>query len=763
MEKASGRVFSLDVSRHSLPNGKASPPRRCCHDSSYHTVTTNISFQDALEDLTAMILAADPRDRNAVAHLEGGFGAILDTLPPSSRAAELLSLGLSGLRNIERLEGPTVLGVVASAIAALSEHPAGQDPEDFAALETAAAGLRELLPEQDLPLTRGEPWAAFAEPPEANDSDGSDRDAGAFALACGGDAELLKDFVIESRDRVAAAEAAILLLETNPEDTESINRVLRAFHTIKGAAGLLGISRIQTLAHQAENLLIRGRDGEIRMVGRPIDLALQSCDMLKFMIDSLENRTPGQEPAIPKNLDTLLEALSEHDPSADSTRRGKYSAGRSVEAVEVSEPSAESSDASSLQSVRQGDTDASVRVTTERLDDLVNMVGELVIAQSILTQDSQRVEDESGRLRRSVSRAGKIVRQMQDLAISLRMIPMKGTFGKMARLVRDLSHKSGKTVQFRTEGEETEIDRNLVEILNDPLVHMIRNAVDHGIEPASQRAAEGKNPTGTLNLRAYHAAGSVVIELEDDGRGLRCDKILDEAIRRGLVERNGRLPDDELHSLIFHPGLSTADNVTDLSGRGVGLDVVKRNVEAVRGRIEVATAPGEGTKFTLRLPLTMAIIDAMLVRVGAQQYLLPTIAIRRSFRPDPGALSSVTGRGEIVELQGQLHPLFRLHELFRVEGAVANPCEAIVIVIEGAGKRCALMVDAIVGQQQAVIKSLGAAMSDVPGVAGGAILGDGRIGLILDAAGLVQLAHGRAGPLRRVPSPEPPRATEPST
>ena len=496
------------------------------------------------------------------------------------------------------------------------------------------------------------------------------------------------------------------------------------------------------------------------MIGRPIDLALQSCDVLKFMIDSLENKTPGQEPAVPKNLDTLLEALSQYEPSADHECRKQRPPSRSVEADEVTE----SSDPSPPQSARQGATatDASVRVSTERLDDLVNMVGELVIAQSILTQDSQRAGDGSGRLRRSVARANKIVRQLQDLAISLRMVPMKGTFGKMARLVRDLSRKSGKCVQFRTEGEDTEIDRNLVEILNDPLVHMIRNAVDHGIEPASQRAAEGKDPAGALALRAYHAAGSVVIELEDDGRGLRCDKILDEAIRRGLVERNCRLPDDELHSLIFHPGLSTADNVTDISGRGVGLDVVKRNIEAVRGRIEVATSPGEGTKFTLRLPLTMAIIDAMLVRVGSQQYLLPTVAIRRSFRPDPDALSSVTGRGELVVLQGQMHPLFRLHKLFRVEGAVANPCEAIVIVIEGAGKRCALMVDAILGQQQAVIKPLGAAMADVPGVAGGAILGDGRIGLILDVAGLVQLAHGR-GPSRAAASPEPSRPTEPST
>jgi two-component system chemotaxis sensor kinase CheA len=272
---------------------------------------------------------------------------------------------------------------------------------------------------------------------------------------------------------------------------------------------------------------------------------------------------------------------------------------------------------------------------------------------------------------------------------------------------------------------------------------MIRNAVDHGIESAADRKRCGKSSEGMLHLRAYHAAGNVVIKLEDDGKGLDHDKIIHKAVQQGLVEAGREMSDDEVYSLIFQPGLSTADKVTDVSGRGVGLDVVHRNIESLRGHITVASRPGTGTKFTLTVPLTTAILDAMRLRVGGQQYLLPTIAIHRSFRPEPGSISTVAGRAEMVMLRGQLYPLFRLHKLFNIDGAINDPQQAMVLVIEGAGKRCALMVDEILGQQQVVIKSLGNALADVQGVAGGAILGDGNVGIILDSVGLAQLVHDR--------------------
>jgi two-component system chemotaxis sensor kinase CheA len=273
---------------------------------------------------------------------------------------------------------------------------------------------------------------------------------------------------------------------------------------------------------------------------------------------------------------------------------------------------------------------------------------------------------------------------------------------------------------------------------------MIRNSCDHGVESADDRVAAGKEPTGTVKLRAYHSAGNVVIELVDDGKGLDKDRILKKAIERGVVDPGKELNDQEIFSLIFAPGFSTADQITDVSGRGVGMDVVKKNIESIRGRIEVNSAKGQGTTFTLRLPLTMAITDAMLLRVGCERYLLPTVSIEQSFRPEKGAISTVTGRGEMVLLRGELLPVFRLHEMYGVADGISDVYEGLLIAIESEGKRCALMVDELLGQQQVVIKTLGSTLKNIPGVAGGAILGDGRVGLILDAAGLMQLAHGES-------------------
>lgn len=559
------------------------------------------------------------------------------------------------------------------------------------------------------------------------------------------DRDLLIEFLADARDHLAVAEAAILSLEIQPDNPESINAVLRAFHTIKGSSGMLRLTYIHTLAHQVENLLILSRDHAISTTGKYIELALQACDAIKFMLDQIESLSPDEEPVPPRNIDQLLKALADvEQPAATAGAESQRNSSMSEdeEAERGIGDTSEADMASSLPKAASP-SETTVRVNTDRLDDLVNLVGELVIAQSIVAQDVGAMGGEHTHLLRSVSRAGKILRQLQDLAMGLRMVPLKGTFQKMARLVRDLSHKSEKAIVLETAGEDTEIDRNMVEILNDPLVHLIRNAVDHGIEPASERVSRGKEPTGLLRLRAYHAAGNVVIELEDDGRGLDRDGILYKAVERGLVQAGQQLSDDDAYSLIFQPGLSTADHVTDVSGRGVGMDIVKRNVESLRGYIEVSSRPGLGTKFTLRLPLTMGILDAMLVRVGGQRYLLPTIAIRRSFRPEPGSVSLVAGHAEMVSLRGQLFPLFRLHKLFDIADAVIDPEQAMVVVVEVAGKRCALLVDELRGQQQVVIKSLGSSLTDVQGVAGGAILGDGRVGIILDPVGLVQLAHGQ--------------------
>jgi len=324
--------------------------------------------------------------------------------------------------------------------------------------------------------------------------------------------------------------------------------------------------------------------------------------------------------------------------------------------------------------------------------------------------------------------------------MSLRMVTVKSTFQKMARLVRDAASKSGKRVELTIQGEDTELDRNVVEQIADPLVHMLRNAVDHGIEAPPERVEAGKREEGRLTLRAYHQGGSIVIEIQDDGRGIDRDKVFAKARDRGLVAADAEptsLSDAEVFQMIFLPGFSTAEAVTDLSGRGVGMDVVRRNIEALRGKIEIESALGRGTTFHLRLPLTLAIIDGMIVRVGSGRYVLPTLSIEHSFRPRAEDVHLIAGRGECVRARGEVLPVLRLRELFAQRDGHEALEDGILIVVEVDGRRSSLFVDEIVGQQQVVIKSLGMPRAQVAGLSGGAIMTDGRVALILDVGALV--------------------------
>ncbi len=369
------------------------------------------------------------------------------------------------------------------------------------------------------------------------------------------------------------------------------------------------------------------------------------------------------------------------------------------------------------------------------------MVGELVVSHSMVAQDQVVTSGRHHELIKKVSQTGKIVRELQSMSMSMRMIPLKATFQKMARLVRDLSRKAGKKIRFVAEGEETEIDRNMVDIINDPLVHMVRNAVDHGIESPPDRDAVGKPQYGTIRLAAYHTAGNVVVEISDDGRGLDREAILAKALERGLIQEAGALGERDVYGLIFEPGFSTAKVVSEVSGRGVGMDVVKTNIESLRGGIEVGSTPGEGSIFKISLPLTLAIIDGMVVRVREERYVIPTISIIRSIQPSPDDLTRVLNRGEMLSIQDRLIPLFRLAELFDIEGAETDPSRGIVVVVEDDARQAGILVDELIGSQQIVIKTLGEALGAITGISGSAIMPNGRVGLILDVGGLVRIAH----------------------
>jgi two-component system chemotaxis sensor kinase CheA len=373
-----------------------------------------------------------------------------------------------------------------------------------------------------------------------------------------------------------------------------------------------------------------------------------------------------------------------------------------------------------------------VKVDTAKLDYLVDMAGEMVIAESLVRHDPDLKTIKSQRLQRNVAQLMRITAELQRTAMAMRLVPIGPLFRRMARLVRDLSRQFGKQVEMETEGEDIELDRTIVEELADPLMHMVRNSLDHGIESPQERLGKGKGSPARLVLRAHHQAGQVVIEIADDGRGLDREKIVAKAVQRGLIESGSGLTDNEIHNLIFEPGFSTAAQVTSVSGRGVGMDVVRRHIEKLRGRIEIRSQPGVGTSFLLKLPLTLAIIDGLVVGVGTERFIVPLFAVREMFRPTGETLWTVQQRGEMALVRNTLLPVFRLYRKFNMPPRSEDPCQSVLIVAEAEGECFCMVVDELIGKQEVVIKSLGETFKNVAGIAGGAILGDGRVGLILD-------------------------------
>ncbi len=392
-----------------------------------------------------------------------------------------------------------------------------------------------------------------------------------------------------------------------------------------------------------------------------------------------------------------------------------------------------------------------VRVDRERLDKMINQIGELVIGTSMVEQDWSRFHPDMESS--ALVQLGKIVRDLQEMSLSLRMVPIAATFQKMTRIVRDLSHRLGRQVRLEMEGEDTELDKTVVDQIGDPLLHMVRNSVDHGIESPEERVAAGKSPEGRICLKAYHQGGNFIIEIEDDGRGLDRDRILRKAIERGLVAESETLSEDQIFALIFAPGFSTAEAVTDISGRGVGMDVVRRNVEALQGSISVRSVKGQGCRVIVRLPLTLAILDGLLVRVATESYVIPLLSVVESIKPGSSDVRSVLGRGEVISLRGEIVPLLRLDSMLSLRMAGTKQQESLLVIVEDQGRKYSLAVDELLGQQQVVIKNLETNFQKVPGVAGATILGDGRVALILDINGLCSMT------LRSSPVPAASAAT----
>jgi two-component system, chemotaxis family, sensor kinase CheA len=599
-----------------------------------------------------------------------------------------------------------------------------------------------------------------------------------LALSLEENRELLTEFYAETVDHLQQIEAALLVLDQEPDNQEALNSIFRSFHTIKGNAGFLGLVPMHTLAHEVESLLDLARNHRLRLNAVIVTEILHSRDALQALTQqialALEKAVLPSQIIPVSHLIEAVKKLAVEDVSAAATEATESPAAASSKAsigLPEPRPTASSTTASSdvagvvqlpMEHVstaaapipapasdkkaaaagggQKVAANGTVRVNTDKLDSLMDVVGELVIVQSQLIESSRQEVTTNTTMQRNIAQLSRITKELQSTAMSLRMIPIKPTFQKMERLARDLARDFGKKVAFATSGEDTELDRTVVEEIGDPLVHMVRNALDHGLEAPAERRAAGKPDTGTLHLKAYHQGSNIVIELQDDGRGIDPDKVYRKAVERGMFPGGTLLSREETLALIFAPGFSTAEKITAVSGRGVGMDVVKRNIEKLRGKIEIVSEVNHGSTFKIKLPLTMAIIDGLVVRVGEDRFILPSTSVQMALRPLREHVTTVHGKGEVLDLRGRFVPIHRLNRRFGIPGDAAQPWEGIIVIVENSGKVSALLVDEMVSKQEVVIKNLGAFMQNLPGVAGGAILGDGNIALILDPGSLLNAA-----------------------
>jgi len=530
---------------------------------------------------------------------------------------------------------------------------------------------------------------------------------------------LLQTFLTEAGEHLRALEEALVALEARPDDAELVNGIFRIAHSLKGDALMVGFPRIAEFAHGLEDLLERLRDGDVAVDGDLISLLLRAVDVLRAL---LAGAAAGQD-SLPADCEATKAALVAAcgGPANEATAPTEHAA------------------ATTGSVAAEGTT---LRVDVAKLDRMLNLTGEIAIARGRVAQMMAALPADVGQQILEAHRdADRLQMELQEQVMKARMVPVGPFFRQYARTVRDVARAHGKAVRLMIEGDEVEMDTRVVERLRDPLTHMIRNSIDHGIESPELRAALGKTPEGCLTLRAAHDGGLIVIEVRDDGAGFNRLRIAERARATGLASAPEQLPDAELLALVFAPGFSTAEAVTDLSGRGVGMDVVRRNIEGLRGTLAIESADGEGAAVTIRLPLTLAIIDGFGVGVGDETYVVPLDAVLECLALPSDSHRDGNGHG-VINLRGEPLPFIRLRDRFNAAGAA--PRREHVLVVQHAGGRAGIAVDALYGERQAVIKSLGAGLDGLSGLSGSTILGDGRVALILDVPALLREAVGRA-------------------
>jgi len=577
--------------------------------------------------------------------------------------------------------------------------------------------------------------------------------------------ELKLGFLEEADQLLNDAEQCFLSLENAAGNPEIIEKIFRLAHNLKGSAGAVGFAEFAHFTHQLESFLLKIKKKEIQVQTDVVNLLLKCNDRLKEIVaglradlaavfnndDLISAMNAAMDPMAAQLANLTAERIEESAPAPAPARDPLFQPLRSPGMAAAPPPPPALSPGPQVKAAVAAKADENIRVSLARLDRLMNNVGELVILQTVLAQHRNAMV--SPLLQKTVGQLGKITKEIQDISMSLRMVPLKQTFQKLQRIVRDASKALGKNVELQIAGEETELDKTVLEQIGDPLVHLVRNAVDHGLEATEERIKAGKSSQGLIRIKAYHRGSQIVIEVGDDGRGLDAQRLTKKAIEKGVLPAGATLSDKDAYQLIFAPGFSTKTEVTDISGRGVGMDVVKTNISHLQGELELDTQLGMGTTFKVVLPLTLAIIDGMIVKMGEERFVVPLAQIHESLQPAAKDLSSVGETGELLNLRGETLPVIRLSRMLGRKISERSPSQSIAIVVrDDKASAFSVLVDDILGQQQVVIKRLGDELQGLNGISGGAILGDGKVALILDLQEMVRHYRATKGSRPSVPA-----------
>ena len=591
--------------------------------------------------------------------------------------------------------------------------------------------------------------------------------------------EIVDSFIVETNEIFEKLDNEILELEKRPEDKELVNSIFRAVHTVKGTSGFLSFEQMSILAHRFEDVLNKLRRDELKFQSAMMDVMFEAFDLMKVLLKQVVDHDIQEIDLAPtiKKLESLSSGVIPEKTGAEvkaqkaestapaettTTHEGKPQANPQTE-DKTETPGVEPKDAAHQDTAsgsqqpsqtQKADktTDTTIRVDVSRLDHLMNLVGELVLGRNRLSQivisagDEEEREDFARQLNETSTQIDFITTELQTAVMKTRMVQIGKVFNRFPRLVRDIAREFSKEIDLVIEGEETELDKSIIEEISDPLVHLIRNAADHGVESPDEREKLGKPRRGTVYLSAGHEGNHIIIEIQDDGAGIDPERLKVKALEKGLItqEEAHEMKTEDAYSLIFIPGFSTAQRVSSVSGRGVGMDVVKTNITKLNGIIAVESAVGKGTKFTLKLPLTLAIIQGLLVGVGSETFAVPLSSVLEVVHTPKNEVSTVHGR-EVIRLRETVLPLVDISEILDVPGRDEASRSFYTVVVGVANHKFGIVVDRLVGQKEIVIKPLGAYLKNIPGIAGSTILGDGRVIMILDAGELLRLVQKKNG------------------